>query len=177
MRKMMGLVLRGMMILAFTSVLQKDERKDEPVPIPASPQRSGNAEAGYRYLTTGDYIKSGIPYDYFLLGFGKTATNYLHRDSLNAPISHEYTAVKAPNGEVVVAPNCLQCHAQVFDNKLYIGLGNSMIDFSDRQKLNPRNTATAELILRKGDPKKYEAAAPFLTAMKAISGDLYTAVR
>ncbi len=181
---MMVLVLLGAMILAFTTVLQKDDQKkgpddqrDEPVPIPASPQRSGNADLGYRYLTTGDYIKSGIPYDYFLLGFGKTATNYLHRDSLNAPISHEYTAVKASNGEVVVAPNCLQCHAQVFDGKLYIGLGNSMIDFSDRRKLNPRNAAMAERVLQKGDPKKYEAAAPFLRAMTVISGQLYTEVR
>src|ERR1700735_185949 len=96
---------------------------DRPVPIPASPQRSGDPASGYRYLTTGDYIKSGVPYDYFLLGFGRTTTNYLQRDSPNAVISHEYTAVKAPNGGVVVAPNCLECHAQVFDGKLYIGLG------------------------------------------------------
>lgn len=177
MKKKMVLILLGAMILAFTTVLQKDDRKDKPVPIPASPQRSGDEDLGYRYLTTGDYIKSGIPYDYFLLGFGKTATNYLHRDSLNAPISHEYTAVKASNGEVVVAPNCLQCHAQVFDGKLYIGLGNSMIDFSDRRKLNPRNAAMAERVLQKGDPKKYEAAAPFLRAMTVISGQLYTEVR
>jgi hypothetical protein len=59
---------------------------------------------------------------------------------------HQYTAVKAPNGEVVVAPNCLECHAQVFDGKLCIGLGNSMIDFTDRKKLNPRGAAAAERI-------------------------------
>ena len=177
MKKMLVLILLGAMIVAFTTVLQKDYRKEEPVPIPASPQRSGDAAAGYRYLTTGDYIKSGIPYNYFLLGFGKSTMNYLHRDSLNAEISHEYTAVKAPNGETVVAPNCLECHAQVFDNKLYIGLGNTMIDFTDRRKLNSRNAATAEAILQKGDPKKYEAAGPFLRAMKVIGGQLYTEVR
>ena len=147
------------------------------MPIPASPQRSGDVAAGYRYLVTGDYIKSGIPYDYFLLGFGRQATNYLQRDSPNAVISHEYTAVKAPNGEVVVAPNCLECHAQVFQGKLIIGLGNSFVDFSDRKKLNPRGAAMAETVLQKSDPKKYLAAAPFLTAMKTISGQLYTEVR
>jgi len=147
------------------------------VPVPASPQRNGDASAGFRYLTTGDYLKSGIPYSYFLLGVGKNTANYLNRDSPNALISHEYTAVTAPNGEMVVAPNCLQCHAQLFDGKLYVGLGNSMIDFTDRQKLNPQGALMAEAILQRGDPKKYAAAGAFLTAMKTISGNLYTEVR
>jgi mono/diheme cytochrome c family protein len=177
MKKMMVLVVLGIMALAFTTIIKNDHSREEPVPVPASPQRSGDIAEGYRYLTTGDYIKSGIPYRYFQLGVGRSATNYLQRDSPNATISHEYTAVKAPNGETVVAPNCLECHAQVFDNKLYIGLGNSMIDFSDRRKLSVQNAAMAEAFLRKGDPKKYEAAAPFLTALKAISGQLYTEVR
>ena len=174
---MLVLAVLGVMGLAFTKVLEKGGGADEPVFVPASPQRSGDVAAGYKYLTTGDYIKSGIPYDYFLLGFGRTTANYLKRDSPNAVISHEYTAVKAPNGEVVVAPNCLECHAQVFDGKLYIGLGNTFIDFTDRKKLNPRGAAAAERILQRGDPQKYAAAAPFLTAMKTISGQLYTEVR
>ena len=177
MKKMMVLAVLGIMVLAFTTIIKIDHPREEPVPIPASPQRSGDVAEGYRYLTTGDYIKSGIPYRYFQLGVGRSTTNYLQRDSPNATISHEYTAVKAPNGETVVAPNCLECHAQVFDNKLYIGLGNSMVDFSDRRKLSVQNARMAEAFLQKGDPKKYEAAAPFLTALKAISGQLYTEVR
>jgi mono/diheme cytochrome c family protein len=176
MKKGMVLTLLGISCLAFTTLL-RHYQDDEPVAIPASAQRTGDPGKGYQYLTTGDYIKSGIPYNYFLLGFGKSMTNYLHRDSPNIYISHEYTAVKAPNGETVVAPNCLQCHAQVFDGKLYIGLGNTAIDFTDRQKLNPRTASMAETFLQKGDSKKYEAAAPFLTAIKTISGQLYTQVR
>jgi mono/diheme cytochrome c family protein len=172
MKKLLVIGVMGMMVLGF-----RKWAGDQPVPIPASPQRTGDAAAGYRYLTTGDYIKSGIPYDYFLLGFGRTSTNYLHRDSPNAVISQEYTAVKAPNGETVVAPNCLECHAQVFDGRLYVGLGNTFADFTDRKKLNPRGAAMAEMVLKKGDPGKYEAAAAFLTAMKTISGQLYTEVR
>lgn len=175
MKKLLLLGGVGLALFAFTTIMERDG--DAPVPIPASPQRSGNAAAGYRYLTTGDYLKSGIPYDYFLLGFGRTNSNYLHRDSPNAVISHEYTAVKAPNGEVVVAPNCLECHSQVLDGRLYIGLGNTFIDFTDRKKLNPRGAAMAERMLQRGDPRKYDAAAPFLTAMKTISGQLYTEVR
>src|SRR5580704_13844246 len=129
MKKMLLLGLLGVIGIAFTRVVPPGPglSPEGPVPVPASPQRGGDAAAGYRYLITGDYIKSGIPYDYFLLGFGRTAANYLHRDSPNAVISHEYTAVRAPNGETVVAPNCLECHAQVFDGKLYVGLGNTMI--------------------------------------------------
>jgi mono/diheme cytochrome c family protein len=172
MKKILVVGMIGMMAAAFLRW-----EGDKPVPIPASPQRTGNATAGYQYLTTGDYIKSGIPYDYFLLGFGRTPANYLQRDSPNAVISHEYTAVKAPNGQTVVAPNCLECHAQVFDGRLYVGLGNTFADFTDRKKLNPQNAAMAQKMLEHGDPAKYEAAAAFLTAMRTIGGQLYTAVR
>src|SRR5580692_378130 len=185
MKKALVLGLMGILGLAFarwedqSTAFTKPSavNGDTPVAIPASPQRTGDAAAGYRYLTTGDYIKSGIPYDYFLLGFGRTPANYLHRDSPNSVISQEYTAVKAPNGETVVAPNCLECHAQVFDGRLVVGLGNTFADFTDRKKLNPRGAAMAENMLERGDPKKYEAAAAFLTAMKTISGQLYTEVR
>src|SRR5437588_12897122 len=116
--KLVTLALMCAVCLAFTTTL-RGPRPDQPVSIPASPQRAGEADKGYKYLTTGDYIKSGIPYNYFLLGFGKSVSNLLKRNSPNNLISHEYTAVRAPNGETVVAPNCLQCHAQVFDDKLY----------------------------------------------------------
>jgi mono/diheme cytochrome c family protein len=175
MKKMLVSGVIGAMVMAFSQALRWEG--EQPVPIPASRQRSGDAAAGYRYLTTGDYIKSGIPYDYFVLGFGRSPANYLHRDSPNSVISHEYTAVRAPNGETVVAPNCLECHSQVFDGRLVVGLGNTFIDFTDRKKLNPRGAEAAERVLERGDPKKYEAAAAFLTAMKTISGQLYTEVR
>ena len=176
MKKLLAVALLAGMSLGFTK-LMKAPREERPVPIPASPQRSGDAARGYRYLITGDYIKSGLPYDVFLMGFGKNSANLLQRDSLNAIVPPGYTAVKAANGVVVVAPNCLECHSQVFDGKLYVGLGNSSIDFSDPRKLSPGAAATAEKILKQGDLRRYEAAEPFLRAMKAISGELYTAVR
>lgn len=174
MKKLMVLTLISVAVVSFTSVIRMG---DEPVPIPASPQRSGDATKGYAYLTTGDYIKSGIPYDYFFLGVPKNMMNYLKRDSPNAVVPHQYTAVKAANGELVVAPNCLECHAQVFEDKLYVGLGNTMIDFTDRRKLSPRAAGMAADLLQKTDERKYQAALPFLRAMKAIGGELYTEVR
>ena len=69
---------------------------DEPVPIPPSKQRTGDAKAGYKYLTTGDYLSSGIPLSYFKMGFGKNSMNYLNRDGHNTDIPYDYTVVNAP---------------------------------------------------------------------------------
>jgi mono/diheme cytochrome c family protein len=176
MKKWVVLVVAVALCLAFTNIIG-GLVSEKPVYIPASPQRKGDAGRGYSYLTTGDYIKSGIPYSYFKLGFGKSTNNYLQREGLNKDVNYQYTAIKATNGEVVVAPNCLQCHAQVFDNKLYIGMGNTMIDFTSGQKLDPKNAVMAEQLLKNTDPKKYEAAEPFLRVVKAVGAQLYTQVR
>ena len=143
MKKLLVLAGIGLCSLAFNTTMHFFT-EDKPVYIPPSVQRSGNAEQGFVYLTTGDYLKSGIPLNYFKLGFGKGSNSYLQRDGINRDIPYEYTAVKAPNGEIVIAPNCLQCHAQIFDNKLIIGLGNTTIDFSSNQKLDPKNAESAE---------------------------------
>jgi mono/diheme cytochrome c family protein len=149
---------------------------NKPVSIPATKQKVGDAAIGYKYLTTGDYIKSGIPYDLFLMGIGKDSKNYLQRDSFNKNISFEFTTVTAANGELVVAPNCLQCHAQVFEDKLYVGLGNSFIDFSDSKALLNSSAGLYTLLSMAGG-KRFEASKNFLTATKAISPYLQTNVR
>jgi mono/diheme cytochrome c family protein len=176
MKKMLVLGFIVGSCLAFTSTWHFFP-EEKPVYIPSSVQRTGDAATGYTYLTTGDYLKSGIPLNYFKLGFGKGSNTYLQRDGVNQEIPYEYTAVKAANGEIVIAPNCLQCHASIFDNKLYIGLGNTTIDFSSNQKLDPKKAETAEELLRNLDPKKYEAAEPFLKVVKTIGGQLSTKVR
>ena len=153
---------------AFITLSDKLQ-EDEPVYVPASKQRTGDAEKGFEYLITGDYLKSGIPYSLFILGTGKDTNNYLNRQGNNKDLTHDFTAVKAPNGELVVAPNCLQCHAQVFDGKLVVGLGNSLSDFT----FNRQKTALfAEGFLKNltgEQAKKYEAAKSFITSVKTIS--------
>lgn len=150
---------------------------DDPVPIPSSPQRTGgNAQKGYDYLVNGDYIRSGIPYQAYLFGAGVGKNNYLGRQGINKNISHEFTAVKAANGEVVVAPNCLNCHAQVFDNQLIVGLGNSLVDFTKSKKFNLENILMLEKLL-KLNPKQAQASFEFIRASKAITEQLYAPVR
>ncbi|MBS1563037.1 MAG: c-type cytochrome [Bacteroidetes bacterium] len=177
MRKMQVFVLVGLVCSAFVGVKSISGDPVKPVYIPESVQRSGDTAAGYTYLTTGDYVKGGIPYDFFAMAAGKSKTNYLHRDGINATLSHEYTAVKAPNGETLVAPNCLQCHAQVFEGRLVMGMGNTFADFTPGQKLSPQAYTFLENFLKKGSPQKYEATKSFLQVAKTIGPYLTTQVR
>ena len=176
MKKLSVVLLIGIICFSFSSQILFSP-VNQPVPVPPSKQRTGDANAGYEYLITGDYLRSGIPLSYFKFGFGKDSINYLHRTGNNQEVPYDYTVVNAPNGELVVAPNCLQCHAQVFDGKLIIGLGNTTLDFTKNQKLDPKNAEAAEKLLKNVDPKKYEAAEPFLRVVKGIGNQLRTEVR
>ncbi|MBE7173139.1 MAG: c-type cytochrome [Williamsia sp.] len=161
---------------SFSTVVTRF-KEEKPTPIPPSKQRSGDAAEGYRYLTTGDYVKGGLPYDFYLMGLGASKTNYLKREGLNGNVNHDYSVVKAPNGENLVAPNCMQCHAQVFDSTLIMGLGNTFLDFSNDQRFNPQTMVLLENLLQKSSPQKYQASLPFITVIKTVSPMLSTKVR
>jgi len=166
------LVTAILFVSCFLFAYTIEHKENDPVPIPPSKQRTGDAAKGYQYLITGDYLKSGIPYSLFRLAF-KNDSNDLQRDGLNKNLSYAYTAVKARNGVDVIAPNCLQCHAQFFDGKLVVGLGNSFSDFT----INRGGYALmTEKILQKNesDKDRYEAAKSFIDAIKFISPNLLT---
>ncbi|HEU0112276.1 MAG TPA: hypothetical protein VFQ73_15485 [Flavisolibacter sp.] len=167
MRKIVMLSFLVVTLLGLTAFVN-EFAGDKPVPIPASKQRIGNAQKGYQYLTTGDYVKGGIPFSIFLFGAGNQKI-YLDREGNNKKLPHDFTAVKASNGEILVAPNCLQCHAQVFEDQLIIGLGNSLVDFTKGQKMNAANFEMLEKVLKFNSPKQYEASEPFLRVTKAIT--------
>lgn len=168
------LVVSCFSFLAFIAAFSEDE----PVPIPRSKQRlGGDAAKGYEYLVSGDYVRSGIPMNVFLAGGGKNAKVFFERKGLNKGVPHEYTVIRAGNGEILVAPNCLQCHAQVFEGELIIGLGNSLVDFSDNKKLNAENLRMVERVLKEKFPSQYEAAAPFLTVTQTVSPYLKVATK
>jgi hypothetical protein len=170
-------VLSVLVICSFAFIRVSDLIDFEPVPIPPSAQRlGGDVKEGYEYLTTGDYVKGGIPYSFWLMGMGKVKTNYLNRKGRNEKLAHDYTAIES-KGEILVAPNCMQCHAQVFEDSLIMGMGNTFINFADDEKLTERNLKTAENILKLTAPKKYVAAEPFLEVAKTIRPFLKTAVQ
>lgn len=174
MNKSLLLILLTTLVGLFSFLTDPEER---PVPIPPSQQRmNGDVAKGYQYLISGDYVKGGVPENIFRMGVGKQPI-LLERDSLNKGIPHEYTAIKADNGEILIAPNCLQCHAQVFEGKLYIGMGNTFADFSDKENLNKDRLEKAEKFLKTLHPKKYRAAASFFEVAKTVGPYLYTATR
>jgi len=145
--------------------------------IPASAQRSGDAQKGYDYLVNGDYIRSGLPFSFYKLLIGKDTSNQLGRTGKNAVIEYDFTMVKAPNGVDIVVPNCLQCHAQMFDGKLYVGLGNSTVDFSASAQADKMYIKAATGVMKLFSPNQYEAASASVRALKNVMPYLQTEVQ
>lgn len=176
MKKWILLTAIAMAAVAFSTITATDGT--DPVPIPPSTQRTGgDPQKGYGYLVTGDYVKGGIPYNIALMGMDREQLKYLSRSGKNANLTYDFTTVAAANGELLVAPNCLQCHAQVFDNKLVIGLGNSFSDFTDEGRQNAENMQLLERMLKVAVPDKYELSKPFLDVAIAIAPYLTTEVK
>ncbi|MEP6676092.1 MAG: hypothetical protein ABJA78_13100 [Ferruginibacter sp.] len=164
--------LLSVALICFAFIRLDEKAADKPEHIPASKQRNGNAEKGFAYLITGDYIKSGIPYSLFMLATKKDTNNFLNRSGNNKKLSHDLTAINAPNGELIVAPNCLQCHAQIMDGKLILGLGNSLSDFTKSQEPSAKFADKFLKHLTGDQAKKYEAAKNFITALKMVAPNL-----
>ncbi len=158
----------------FSMMLVPDP--DEPVFIPPSPQRVGNADTGYKYIVEGDYVNSGLPFIFYRLGF-PNAKDYLNRGGKNTGVRHDFNVVNAPNGEAIIVPNCLQCHAQEFNGELVIGLGNANADFTNVKGLNSNIVEGILNSYMKVNKKKAEAAREFLTVSKTIGNKIVTPVR
>ncbi|HET9825815.1 MAG TPA: hypothetical protein VFP87_10805, partial [Chitinophagaceae bacterium] len=108
------------------------------------------------------------------LGFKKEKINLLNRNGENADVRYDFNVVNADNGESVVVPNCLQCHAQFFNGQLVIGLGNSIGDFTKDQKLSGFQKMALSFLKLK--PKKYEASKDFITVGLDIGDEIFTDV-
>lgn len=159
---------------AFIHVFNED---DKPQFIPPSIQKNGDAIKGYTYLTTGDFLKSGIPYGYYTFLNGRNKNNYLKRTGKNANVEHGFNVITNEQGIDLVIPTCLQCHAEVFDDSLYIGLGNTTIDFSNISKQSNFLTNAGVKAMQLFSPKGYDAAKPILTAFQTVYPKMETEVR
>lgn len=107
---------------------------DSPVgPVPAAPQRTGDAERGYRALLNEPYIRCGMPYSAYRQFAAPDAGERLTRgrEGRNAELPYALTAYRTPEGVDLVVNNCLACHAATFNGRLIIGLGNESLDFTE----------------------------------------------
>lgn len=162
--------------LSFASVSATAELNEKPTFIPPSPQRTGDAAKGYLYLITGDYLKSGLPLRYFKILNGVDKNNYLNRTGKNALVPHGFNVVNN-NGIDIVVPTCLQCHAQLMNCSIVVGLGNSLLDFSKIGRGNGliKNLATG--FMKTFTPSDYEATKDIMRSMTTIAPLMETEVR
>jgi hypothetical protein len=167
-------VLSAAVIVFLVAAFDRKEDAARPAFIPPAEQRTGDAAKGYEYLTTGDFLKSGIPYDLFMMASGK-GHNYLNREGKNAHVEHGYNVITNKDSIDIVIPTCLQCHAEVFEGKLYVGLGNSFADFSNTSQASRRLSALKMLQLTA--PKKYKAMKLFAQSVATVNPLMETEVR
>lgn len=148
-------------------------REDDANTIPPTPQRTGDATKGYEYLTTGDFIKSGVPYRYFIMANGKADYDYLNRSGKNATVSYGYNVITHEDVEMVV-PTCLQCHARMFDGQLVIGLGNNALNFAHTKSVD---VSSQIKMLKTLSPRQYRAAEAFFKSFTVSYPLMETEVR
>lgn len=169
MKKTFIILLMLPLLVAFT-----DSRDEDGIThIPDNPQRMGDVLRGYEYLTTGDFLKSGLPYGTFAAVNGKDKSNVLNRTGKNATLGHGYNLIEKNSIEMVI-PTCLQCHAEYLDGQLVLGLGNNTLDFTHTSRVDVKTRIN---LLKTMAPKQYEVAEPFLLAFAATYPYMETEVR
>lgn len=181
---MKNLILLVPLILVSVTNCSNDSLhpKDPPLPsgtskIEASEQRPGNAAAGYEYLTSGNYVSAGIPFSIYKLSFGTNSPDDLGRTGDNEGVQFNFTVSAAASGAKVVAPNCLNCHAERLNGNLLVGLGNNTTDYTTDQSqgfklLDPVVKATYGQ-----NSKEWEAYYPASRSAKAIGPYILTKTR
>ena len=108
-------------------------------PLQAKPQDlSGDPQRGLEYLIYGDYIGSGIPFEFLEKKLGDFQDTVLAREGKNGRLPYTFNAFSAPNGVEVVSGNCFTCHAGELNGEIVLGLGNSRSDFQDRMTFQAR---------------------------------------
>ena len=156
------------------AAINKDKHPAAGVYIEPSEQRSGDAKKGYDYLVNGDYLKSGLGYSYYVLLNGKDKKNYLGRTGKAANVSYNFNLIKSRYSKNLVVPNCLQCHGQVFNGKLVIGLGNTFLDFSKAHKKNDVKSGIARHIMQLLSPGQYQSSKILIRSFSTIAPYLQT---
>lgn len=170
-------VLCTLLLFGAVSISAVRDVRNDPVHIPPDVQRAGDAEAGFEYLVTGDFLKSGFPYKYFTLAFGKTQLNELQRTGYNANVPYNFNVVTADNGTTIVIPTCLQCHAGYLNDSLIIGLGNTTLDFT---RIDRGSSVSQKMMLglfKTFAPGKYDATSVLLRSLKSVAPLMKTEVQ
>jgi len=108
------------------------EPQEGTTPVPAEPQREGDAAKGYHALVNNGYVSCGIPWTAYSQVFDPApeAMRLPGRDGKSATLPYYQTAVVAKSGVEIVTANCLQCHGGEINGQVVVGLGNSAADYT-----------------------------------------------
>jgi len=77
----------------------------------------------------------------------------------------------------VVVPTCLQCHAQVLNDSLVVGLGNTYLDFSNIGHSNNVVRGLVTSLMQTISPAQYDASKDLIRSMSTIAPMMETEVR
>ena len=133
----------------------------ETLTIEATTQiKSGDAAAGWKYLTEGDYIGSGIPFDLVKKKIATQKDTVLNRTGANENLPFGLTAFQHSNGTTVMSGNCLTCHGGYLEGEFIAGLGGFGSEFNDFSKNNAPTFKALNTLVKikyKKDSKEREA--------------------
>ncbi|HHM04749.1 MAG TPA: c-type cytochrome [Gammaproteobacteria bacterium] len=109
--------------------------------IPPSKQRPGDPKLGYELIINGGYESCGLPYEAWrrTRAGAEVGPTLPGRHGRNRELPYFLSAHRDPNGVEIITPNCLLCHAALFNGELVIGLGNEAADFTT----DPRDAVDA----------------------------------
>ena len=140
-----------------------------------SPQRSGNVTKGFQYLTEGDFLNSGIPFNSFKLAFGNSNPDDLGRTGDNKGIAYNYTVSTTVQGVKIVSQNCFSCHATKINGKLVLGVGNNLSDNSQDQTATLNQLETLIKLQYGGtNSPEWKAYETYGKALRAIAPGVIT---
>lgn len=169
------LILVGCSSIAAITI--SNEPFKEGVFIEPSEQKPGDKQKGYDYLVNGDYLKSGLGYNYYVLLNGKDKNNFLGRTGKAANVGYNFNLIETKNSKNLVVPNCLQCHGQVFGDKLIIGLGNTFLDFTKAPNKDDVKGTIARQLMKFIAPGQYQSSRVMIRSFSTIAPYLQTETR
>ncbi len=134
------------------------------IKLQRSPQRTGDVDKGQDYLLNGDFIDSG-----FLI----VSVGFPNADTQEVS---PFTTIQSSDGISMIAPNCLQCHADSLRGEYVLGLPNTSFDFTVDMSF-ASGFIKQSLLQKYGESsKEWAASFPFIRAMETVSPHIQTEV-
>lgn len=141
---------------------------DSIISLPDYGEVQGNPDSGYKYLTEGGIFQSGIPYSLYKIFFGKLNRNVISKAGFNHYVINDFTKTEV-DGKLFAEPGCLHCHAQVFDGKLVIGLGNTYGKYQVNYNKYFKAGNSILRFLYKKDSKEWKNTRPVFSSLKKLA--------